>query len=91
MNLKHESRPYMMSLEGWTELEFKARGWDFLADLDLKGQRLINYIARIEESSAYVEPAIRWYSRVYFTANGPCTALEYAAGINSKISELVNK
>jgi len=80
----------MTSLEGWAELEFKARGWDFLADLDLKGQRLINYMARLEESSRYIEPAIRWYSRVYFPANGPCSAIEYAAGLEHKVMEIVN-
>jgi hypothetical protein len=35
--------------------------------------------------------AIRYYSRIYFNNNGPCSVYEYISGINQLISNYVNK
>lgn len=66
---------------------------------DTKTLRKVNKILRKGDESHLwpissrfnaTERAIRWYSRVYFPANGPCTVLEYIEGINSLISGYVN-
>jgi hypothetical protein len=67
---------------------------------DLKVIRKINKLMRERDQSHLypingeynaTERAIRWYSRVYFPANGSCSALEYALGLENLISNYVNK
>jgi hypothetical protein len=82
------------------EQTLKENGIDFNASTsDTKTLRAVNRLMRDRDDSALwpicsrfnaTDRAIRWYSRRYFAANGPCSALEYALGLESKISEYVN-
>lgn len=83
------------------EQELKNAGIDFRACVsDEKTLRKLNKLMRKRDEShlwpisgeySATDRAIRWYSRVYFAANGPCTALEYTLGLEGKISQYVNK
>ena len=92
MKLQNQERPYMMSFEGWAERELvhagikTAGGTDELCPRSL---RLINKLLRID-AGEHAERAIRWYARVYFPANGPCSSYEYAAGLDHKVADIVN-
>ncbi len=72
-------------------------GIDLREIVSTRSIRLINKAFRAaDESHLYpfvpaTAKAIRWYSRVYFAANGPCSNLEYIWGLEGKISELVNR
>lgn len=74
----------------------KAKGIDVLATVDTRAIRLINRLFRdADEAHLYpfvpaTERAIRWYSRVYFKANGPCSVLEYIHGLDGRIGDFVN-
>jgi len=80
--------------------QLRLRNIDSTAMVDRKSIRLINQSFRLyDESHLYPinseynasERAIRWYQRVYFKANGPCTNMEYIEGLNSIIGQYVNK
>jgi len=70
----------------------KAEGMDVLASVDLRAIRLINRMARDDDEpgSSAADRAIRWWSRVYFPANGPVSAYEYAAGLSATMDDIVN-
>lgn len=80
--------------------KIKAAGIDLNACLsDTKTLRKVNKILRSGDESHLwpisgrynaTDRAIRWYSRVYFKANGPCTVYEYVMGIDGLISGYVN-
>lgn len=82
------------------EQTLKANGIDFRACVsDKKIYRKINKIMRKRDDSHLwpingrynaTDRAIRWYNRVYFEANGPCSALEYCLGLEQIISNYVN-
>ena len=75
-------------------------GIDFTASTsDLKTLRKLNKLLRARDDSHLcpisgeynaTDRAIKYYSRVYFKANGPCSALEYCLGIENLISNYVN-
>jgi len=86
--------------------EFKAitalknASFDLNSDINNSSLKLINRIFRENDESHFypiygafnaTDKAIRWYSRVYFKANGPCSNYEYILGLENKISEIVNK
>lgn len=75
-------------------------GIDFRASTsDSKLLRKLNRLLRQRDDSSLwpicgrfnaTDRAIRWYSRRYFAANGPCSAYEYVLGVEAKVSEYVN-
>jgi hypothetical protein len=77
----------------------KERGIDDCANVNTRSLRLINAAFRaVDDSHLFpingefnaTERAIRWYRRVYFTANGPCSNYEYILGLENVISRYVN-
>jgi hypothetical protein len=75
------------------------RGIDDRADVTTRSLRIINAAFRaVDDSHLFpingefnaTERAIRWYRRVYFDANGPCSNYEYILGLDSVISRYVN-
>jgi hypothetical protein len=81
------------------ETALKAQGIDLLALVSPSSIRTINKIMRsIDDSHLYpinghfnaTDRAIRWFSRTYFPANGPCSNIEYALGLELKVTEYVN-
>lgn len=75
----------------------KERGLSDTADVDNRSIRIINRIARDSDEShlwPYIpsaDRAIRWYARVLFPANGPCSNYEYILGLEHRMSEIVNE
>jgi hypothetical protein len=75
----------------------KVKGFSGLDNTSIKSIRIVNKIAREDDQPnlyPYIpaaDKAIRWYSRVMFKANGPCSLFEYIAGLEGKMSEIVNK
>lgn len=81
------------------EKEMQRRGIDLLKTIDGSSLRSINKMMRgLDDSHLYpingtfnaTDRAIRWFRRVYFPSNGPCSNLEYALGLELKITEYVN-
>jgi hypothetical protein len=73
------------------EQALKAKGIDPCSQISRTAIRIINKIARDEHCSRkHAERAIRWYRRAYFPANGPCSCIEYIAGIDHLIGLYVN-
>lgn len=69
---------------------------DMVSDRSL---RIVNRIFRLADVSALypiynkfsaTERAVRWYRRVYFAVNGPCSNYEYILGLEARISQIVN-
>ncbi len=75
----------------------KDKGISAMETLTDRGLRIINKIARASDQPhlyPYIpaaDKAIRYYSRVYFRANGPCLAIEYILGLESLMSDYVNE
>jgi hypothetical protein len=74
----------------------KAKGIDDLAQVTTRSIRIINKIAR-ERDEGHLYPyipsadrAIRWFRRVAFAANGPCSNYEYILGLEARMSDIVN-
>jgi hypothetical protein len=89
----------IQSTHSLCNLKLQDLGISDTSDVSTRSIRAINKIFRErDESNLFpingafnaTERAIRWYSRVYFQANGPCSNLEYILGLESKISEYVN-
>jgi hypothetical protein len=78
------------------EAALKAKGLSDTADVTTASIRLINKLARDMDQPhrwPYIDAApkaIRWYSRVFFRANGPCSNYEYILGLEQKIGDIVN-
>ena len=81
------------------ENELDSKNIVFFEQTTLSSIRGINKLMRDRDDSHLypicghfnaTDRAIRWFSRVYFPANGPCSNLEYALGLDAKISEYVN-
>ena len=82
------------------EIMLRNAGIDWSASVsDTATLRRVNKLMRARDESnlwpisgsfSATERAIRFYRRVVFPANGPCSALEYALGIDGLISGYVN-
>jgi hypothetical protein len=81
------------------EKEMEEREIQLLSIVDGSSLRVINKMMRERDDSHLypingafnaTERAIRWFRRVYFPSNGPCSNLEYALGLELKIIEYVN-
>jgi hypothetical protein len=81
------------------EKEMQKLGIDLLKTVDRSSLISINKMMRSRDDSHLypihgafnaTDRAIRWFRRSYFPSNGPCSNLEYALGLELKITEYVN-